>query len=128
RLRRPQAQGVYVRSGPAGDWRVVRTGDHGFGRLPPGLRWLVGVGNAAEVHHVVGFGSIEFPWMTQHEPFFRLLHLPTIGQALAEQSVLVANAVPDRRFAERHIRIVEVGSDTYHATYNVHHGTFFHIL
>ncbi|MNS69975.1 hypothetical protein D3C72_1033070 [compost metagenome] len=93
----PQAQRVDARPAPADHRRVVGNRSHGFRRGPDlsGFAGVVGQGldTAAETDGVSHFRPLELPRVAEIQPVFGLLLLPAIDNRLAEQPVLIADAV-----------------------------------
>ena len=105
RTRRPQAQRVHVRAAPPGDRRVIRHGLYALGRMPHRAGCAVGIGDdlhpPAEPDGVGNLRPRELPRVPGGQPILRKLDLPAVPQALPEDAVVVANAVPVRRNAQR---------------------------
>src|SRR6266540_6418434 len=66
----------------------------------------------AEVDVVDHFRPRELPWIAEGQPFFRILLLPTVPDDLAEQSVIVANAVAVGRNSEGRHALHETGGES----------------
>ena len=94
---RPQPQRVDVAAAPAHHRRVIGNGLHRLGRLPDMAGDVVLARNllhrSAEAYVVQHFRPFEFPWIAVGEPGFGEFLLPAILDRLAEQPVIVADAV-----------------------------------
>ncbi len=93
----PQTQGVHTGAAPAHYRGVISNGAHGFvGRphldqLAGGIRQ--GFDAAAKADRVNHFGPLKLPRVAEVQPALGLFLLPAIHNRLAEQAVLIANAV-----------------------------------
>ena len=111
----PQPQGVHFLAAPPEDRRVVGDGEHGFAGHPfvarrPVPAFAHGHG-AAEADLVIGFAPLEFPRIAEGEPILGRLDLPAIRDGLAEQAEIVADAVAERRDADRRHALHETGGE-----------------
>src|SRR5262249_46045856 len=61
--------------------------------------------------HVDHFRPRKLPWVAEGQPLFRVLLLPTIPDDLAEQSVIVANAVAIGRNSEARHALHKTGGE-----------------
>jgi len=98
RARRPQPQRVDVLAAPAHDRGVVGDRLHGFRRMPDRAVAALDVDMfdaAAEMHVIDNFRPLEFPGVAEAEPFVGIFLLPAVGDDLAEQAEIVADAVAD---------------------------------
>ncbi|MCY1427006.1 hypothetical protein D9M71_428360 [compost metagenome] len=93
----PEPQGVHRRATPADHRGVVGDGAYGLVGLPdlPAGAVVLRMGEdaAAEADAVGHLGSLELPGIAEIQPGLGLLGLPTLHYHLAEQPVLVADAV-----------------------------------
>ena len=105
RPRRPQAQRVDMPAAPADDRRIVGDRFDRLGRMPDVAGALVVALNhfdpAAEADRVIVFGTDEFPWIAVDQPVLRRFLLPAAADDLAEQAVVVADAVAVRGDGQR---------------------------
>ena len=90
---------------PANDRRVVGDSPHRFRRLPGVAVAAFRIGHdidvAAEAYVVHHLATWKFPGVAEGEPFVGIFLLPAIGDDLAEQSEVVADAVAQRGNAQR---------------------------
>ncbi|MGY4432985.1 hypothetical protein ACVWWO_005462 [Bradyrhizobium sp. F1.13.1] len=112
---RPQPQRVDVLAAPADDRRVIGHRLHGLGRMPdraiPALVFDV-LDTAAEANVIDHFGPLQFPGVAEAEPFVRVFLLPALIDDLAEQAVIVTDAVADRGDRQRRHAFHEAGGET----------------
>ena len=109
-LGRPQPQRVDVARAPAGDRHVVADRDHALLRRPVVAVAQLVIDLAAERDLVAHLGAGQFPGIAAlDQPLLGFLDLPTLLDVLAEQAVLVADAVAIGRDAERRQRVHEAG-------------------
>ncbi len=115
RTGRPQAERVHVLAAPADYRRVVADRLDGFGRMPdvpgPLVFALDHFDPAAEADGVVDLWPLELPGVAVGEPVFGRLLLPAAANDLAEQTVVVADAVAVRGDAERRHAVHETGGE-----------------
>ena len=115
RPRRPQAQRVDVPAAPADDRRVVGDRFDRLGGMPNVVGALVvaldHLDPAAEADGVVVFGTDEFPRIAVDEPVLRRLLLPAAADDLAEQAIVVADAIAVGRDRERRHAVHEAGGE-----------------
>ena len=100
---------------PADDWCVVPDRLDGFGRMPdvpgPLVFALDHFDPAAETDGVIHFRPFEFPRIAVGEPVLGRLLLPAAANDLAEQAVIVADAVTVRGDAERRHAVHETSGE-----------------
>src|SRR5690606_8057674 len=95
----PQPQGIHAGATPADDGRVVGDGPHAFGPVPEMSRLLARPFGgqchdaAAKADQVADLGSLELPGIAEVQPGLGLLVLPAVDNGLAEQAMVVADAV-----------------------------------
>ena len=114
--RRPQPQRVDVLAAPADHRRVVGDRLDRLGRVPD---WrtcaAVGVGTASTVPPkpivVDHLGPLELPGVAERQPVLGIFVLPAVDDHLAEQAVVVADAVAVRGNAERGHAFHEAGGE-----------------
>ena len=116
RARRPQPQRVHVPAAPADDRRVVGHRFDGLVRMPDRARRRRRVHGrrldaAAELDVVDHFRPRELPRVAERQPFLRIFLLPAVADDLAEQAVIVADAVAVGRDAERRHALHEAGGE-----------------
>ncbi|MPM34064.1 hypothetical protein SDC9_80645 [bioreactor metagenome] len=120
RLRAPQPQRVDPAVEVAGDHVVVRHAQHVPGGHPGGPFPAVLVdgplGVTAEVHLHRLLGVRELPRRAEREPGVGLLDLTAVHEGLAEDAVLVADAVADAGHVHRRQRVDEAGGEPPEAT------------
>ena len=114
RARRPQPQRVDVLAAPADDRRVIGDGLDGLGRMPDRAVAALVVDMldaAAEMDVVDHFRPLQFPGIAEAEPFVGIFLLPALIDDLAEQAVIVADAVADRGDRQRRHALHEAGGE-----------------
>jgi hypothetical protein len=115
RSRRPQAQRVDVPAAPAHHRRIVGHRFDCLGRMPDVVGALVVALDhfdpAAEADGVIVFGADEFPRIAVDEPVLRRLLLPAAADDLAEQAIVVADAIAMRGDRERRHAVHEAGGE-----------------
>ena len=115
RPRRPQPQRVDVAPAPAGDRRVVGDRVDGLRRIPDVARLpvlaLAAVDGAAEADRVGDLGPLELPRIARRQPVLGELELPAVLQHLAEDAVVVADAVAVGGDRERRHAFHEAGGE-----------------
>jgi hypothetical protein len=114
RARRPQSQRVDVLAAPADDRRVIGDRLHGLGRMPDRAVAALVVDMldaAAEIDVIDHFRPLQFPGVAEAEPFVRIFLLPALIDDLAEQAVIVADAVADRGDRQRRHALHEAGGE-----------------
>src|SRR5262249_38364517 len=114
--RRPQAQGIYVSAAPPHDRDVICDGLDGL-VWGPDRAFDAGRRNrhldpTTEVDVVDHFRPRELPRVPEGQPFLRVFLLPTIPDDLAEQSVIVANAVAVGRNSKGRHALHETGGES----------------
>ncbi len=113
--RRPQPQRVDVAAAPAGDRRVVGDGGDRFRRVPLVPRRAAAVvdrvDGAAEADRVGHLGPLEFPGVAGRQPVLGHFVLPAVLQHLAEDAVVVADAVAVRGNRQRGHALHEAGGE-----------------
>ncbi len=111
----PQSERVDAAVLVTGNHVVVGDPQH-VPRRHPARTWrslvVVRLRVAAEVHLDGRFRVRELPWATEREPGVRLLDLASVYEGLAEDAVLVADAVPDTGHAHRRQRVDEARGET----------------
>ena len=84
--------------------------------MPDRLRCAIGpihdINMSTEANRVGHFRTLKFPGEARREPLLRQLNLPPIAQLLAEDSVVVANAVAIRRDLQRRHALHEAGGES----------------
>ena len=104
-LSRPQAHCVCRVCPIPKDRRVVWYSAHHSLRNPQHPDAPVGIGmpfrSAAHLHFECIFGPLKRPRIAKAQPFVCRLHLPAVANLLVEDSILVANTIPDRGHIER---------------------------
>ena len=115
RQRRPQPQRVHPRAAPADHRGVVGGRDHPLRRLPDVAR-LVAVrlevlDEAAEADLVGALAAVELPRIAVLKPGLGQLDLVAVDDFLAEQAVLVADAVAVGGHAHRRHALHEAGRE-----------------
>jgi hypothetical protein len=114
-LRLPQAQDVDVLAPPADDRHVVGHGVHGLGRVPVAADVVIALarhGDASAEADLVGrLRPGELPRIAFREPGLRRLALPAVLKRLAEDAVVVADAVADRRDRQARHALHEAGGE-----------------
>ena len=94
---RPQPQRVGIVATPADDRRVIGDRGHRLARAPDVAGAAVRRGHrldrAAEADGVADVGTGELPRVAEGEPVLRVFELPAVADLLAEQAVVVADAV-----------------------------------
>ena len=111
---RPQAQRVDVLAAPADDRRVIGDRLHGLGRMPDRAVAALVVDMldaAAEMDVIDHLGPLQFPGIAEAQPFVRIFLLPALIDDLAEQAVIVADAVADRGDRQRRHALHEAGGE-----------------
>ena len=112
---RPQAQGIYVPATPSHNRDIIGDRLEGLSRVPDRAFDAGGrnrcLDPTAEVDVVDHFRPSELPWIAEGQPFLRVFLLPTVPDDLAEQSVIVANAVAVRRNSEGRHALHETGGE-----------------
>src|SRR6516165_12058257 len=98
---RPQAQRVDIGAAPADDWCVIGDRANRFRRVPD-LPDSAGAGrhgfHPAAVKDIVGYlRALELPRVQKGQPLFGVFLLPAVLDDLAEQTVVVADAVTPGR-------------------------------
>ncbi len=97
RPRAPQAQRVHPGTTPADDGRVIGDRAHAFGPVPEMLNLTLLVGGrrdtAAEADQVLDLGALELPGVAEIQPGLGLFVLPAIDDRLAEQAMVITDAV-----------------------------------
>ena len=115
RPRRPQAQRVDMPAAPADDRRIVGDRFDCLCGMPDVVGALVVALDhfdpAAEADRVIVFGTDEFPWIAVDEPVLRRFLLPAAADDLAEQAVVVADAVAVRGDGQRRHAVHETGGE-----------------
>ncbi|MEY9880360.1 hypothetical protein ABIA43_001894 [Bradyrhizobium sp. USDA 328] len=114
RARRPQAQRIDVMAAPADDRRVIGDRLHGLTRMPDravAALVLDMLDAAAEIDVVDHLGPLQFPGVAEAQPFIGIFLLPALIDDLAEQAVIVADAVADRGNRERRHALHEAGGE-----------------
>src|SRR5579871_3852348 len=89
---------------PSDDRRIVGNRLYGLGRMPDRAIAALVVDmfdTAAEVHVVDHLRPLEFPGVAEAQPFVRIFLLPAVGDDLAKQAEIIADAVADRGDTER---------------------------
>ena len=116
RARRPQAQRVHMPAAPADDRRVIGDGDDGFGRTPDMREHAVGESRAfdmaAEADVIGDLRARELPGVAEGQPVLRIFVLPAVLDRLAEQAVIVADAIAHRGDFERRHAVHETGGES----------------
>ena len=111
--RRPEPQRVDALAAPADDRRVAGGGDELFGRLPLALLLVAdfdaGHDLSAEADLIGRLAPPELPRVAVLEPVFRQFHLPAVLDLLAEQAVIVADAIAIGGNAEARHALHEAG-------------------
>src|SRR5690606_17645736 len=96
----PQPQGVDRSTTPAYHRRVIGDGAYALLRLPQlprGARTVVEAHHSAAKADAIGhLGTLELPGIAEVQPGFGLLGLPAVDDRLAEQAMLITNAVAVR--------------------------------
>ena len=108
RQRPPQAQAVGPMALPADHRRVMGARDDAFAWLPDGAS-VHRLDMALEADLVAVVDAHEFPGMGLVQPVLGRLHLLAALEALAEQPVLVADAIAEGRAVQRGERLHETG-------------------
>jgi hypothetical protein len=110
RLDAPQPQRVDRRMAVPGHQVVVRHRDDVLGVEPVGLEAAV-LDTAAEADAIGPLGPLDVPRIGLLEPSVGLLHLPAVGDLLAEHAVFVADAVADAGQPEAGGGVEEAGRE-----------------
>ena len=111
---RPQAQRVHVVTAPAHHRRVVGDRFHGLGREPLGMRGalgLAGLDMAAEADVIGDLRPGELPGVAEGQPVLGIFLLPAVLDDLAEEAVLVADAVAVGRYRQGRHAFHEAGGE-----------------
>ncbi len=114
RARRPQPERIDVLAAPADDRRVIGERLHGLGRMPDRAVAALVVDMldaAAEIDVVDHFRPLQFPGIAKAEPFVRIFLLPALVDDLAEQAVIITDAVADCRDRQRRHALHEAGGE-----------------
>ena len=114
-VRRPQSQRVHPPSAPTDRGRVIGDRLNRFGRMPDvanrGFRDRHDLDRAAEADVIADFRPVKFPRVAQRQPVFRIFLLPAVLHDLAEQAVVVADAVAVGGDVERRHALHEAGCE-----------------
>ena len=86
----------------------MRLGHHGFARIPD-LAAALRFDMALEADDIGAFGPGKLPRVVLRQPVLRRLDLPPAFEALAEQAMLIADAIAIGRAAQRRHRFHEAG-------------------
>ena len=110
---RPQPQRIDPLAAPADDRRVTGGGHQLFCWFPLPLLAVAGLDAqdhlAAEADLIGRLTPPEFPGVAVLEPVFRQFHLPAVLDLLAEQAVVIADAVAVGGYAEARHALHEAG-------------------
>src|SRR5467141_2029305 len=113
--RRPQAQGIYVSTAPSHDWDVICDCLERLGGMPDrafdSSRRNARLDPTAELDVVDHLRPRKLPWITEGQPFLRVLLLPTVPNNLAEQPVIVPNAIAVGRNSEARHALHKTGGE-----------------
>ena len=66
---------------------------------------------AAERHRISNLAALEFPWVARGQPVVRQFLLHAVGDPLPEQAIAIADAVADRRNAQRRHAVHETSRE-----------------
>ncbi len=120
RPRGPEPERVHVAAAPADDRRVIGDGVDALRRLPDMAERAVDrrhrLDGAAETNGIGHFGPLEFPRIAERQPVLGIFELPAILDALAEEAVIVADAVAVGGDRERGHAFHEAGREPSEAT------------
>ena len=113
--RRPQSQRIDVTTAPTDDRRVVADRLDRLVGVPDVTDGFFAVGDrfhpAAETDRVIDLGALEFPRIAVREPILGNLLLPAVADDLAEEAVVVTNAVSGRGDRQRRHAVHEAGGE-----------------
>lgn len=113
--RTPEAQRVHPGAAPTDDGGVIGDRPYPFGPVPEmlDLAFLVGGRRdaAAKADQILHLGALELPGVAEIQPGLGLLVLPAIDDGLAEQAVVITDAVTMGDHAEGRHALHEAGRE-----------------
>src|SRR5262249_37717772 len=101
----PQAERIDALGTPADDRRVIGDGEDDLAR-PPGMLHRTGLARRrldapAEPDFIGALLTLELPGVAVQQPVLRQLDLPSLHDLLAEEPVVVADAIAEGRYVQR---------------------------
>jgi hypothetical protein len=116
RARGPEPQRVHVAAAPADDRRVVGHRLDRLGRLPDVADARLGhvhrLHRSPEADLMCDLGAGEFPGVAEVQPVLGVFPLPAVADDLAEQAVVVADAIAEGGDGQRRHAFHEAGGQT----------------
>src|SRR5215467_9322509 len=101
---------------PADNWRVMSDRQHDLRRVPGisgrAVLPMAHLDPSPKSDLDGDFGALKLPGIAGFKPVLWVFVLPAILHGLAEQSVVVANAISERRHRQRRHALHEAGSET----------------